>query len=201
MMKPAPVAHSLLALAAILPLSGCISFSPKPPHRLMVLTPANPLQAGPPRTAGDAQAVAVAPIAAIPSLATPRIMVADGSAGIAYIAKDRWAAPPNVLFRALLAETITARTGRIVPDARLIAVTPDTRLSGQLSAFGLDAPGQAAVVTFDASITRAGRDQVEYRRFTTRVPTASHEGEAVAAAINQAANTVAADVADWIGTR
>jgi cholesterol transport system auxiliary component len=190
---------ALLALAATLPLAGCISIGPKPPARLMVLTPATPLAAGPARTAGDAQAVAVAAISAIPSLATPRIMVSDGTAGVAYIAKERWAAAPSVLFRGLLAETITQRTGRVVADPRIQAVTPDTRLSGQLSAFGLDAPGMTAVVTFDATIVRSGREQIDYRRFQARVPVTSQDGSAVGTALNQAANQVAAEVADWIG--
>jgi cholesterol transport system auxiliary component len=191
--------HTLLALAVALPLAGCISFGPEPPDRLMVLTATNALPAGPARTAGDAQAVAIAPISAVPALVPPRILVSDGTAGVAYIAKDRWAAAPAILFRGLLAETVTARTGRVVPDPRLQAVTPDTRLSGQLTAFGLDAPGMAAVVVFDATIARSGRDQIDYRRFSARVPVSAQDGATVAAAINQAANQVAGDVADWVG--
>jgi cholesterol transport system auxiliary component len=188
-----------LVLAAALPLAGCISIGPKAPDHVLVLTPASPVQAGPARTATDAQAVTVAPLSAIPSLGTPRIMVANGAAGVAYVVKDRWAAPPAALFRGLLAETITARTGRVVPDPRVQSITPETRLSGQLTAFGLDAPSNAAVVTFDAILARAGRDQVEYRRFTARVPVGSQDGPTVGAAVNQAANQVAAEAADWIG--
>ena len=42
MMKPR---LSLLILAAALPLAGCISFSPKPPPRLMALSATTPLPA------------------------------------------------------------------------------------------------------------------------------------------------------------
>jgi cholesterol transport system auxiliary component len=191
--------HAFLALAATLPLAGCISFGPKPPERLMVLTATSPVEAGPARSAGDAQAIAVAPISAVPAIMPPRIMVSDGTSGVAYIAKERWAAAPPILFRGLLAETITARTGRVVPDPRIQAVTPDTRLSGQLSAFGLDAQGMAVVVTFDGTIARSGREQIDYRRFTARVPVTAQDGPTVGAAINQAANQVAAEVADWVG--
>jgi cholesterol transport system auxiliary component len=190
----------LLALAALLPLGGCISFGPKPPARLMVLTPTEPVAAGPARTASDAQAIMVATLSSIPSLATPRIMVADGTAGVAYIEGERWAANPTILFRGLLAETITARTGRLVPDPRLLAVQPDTRLAGQLTAFGLDVPSGSAIVTLDATISRSGSDQVVFRRFTARAPIAAQDGATVAAAVNQAANDVARQVADWVGS-
>ena len=79
------------------------------------------------------------------------------------------------------------------------AVQPDTRLAGQLSAFGLDAPGSAVIVIFDATLSHSGNDQIQSRRFAARVPVASEHPQAVAAALNQAANQVAGEVADWIG--
>ncbi|WP_294393416.1 ABC-type transport auxiliary lipoprotein family protein [uncultured Sphingomonas sp.] len=193
--------YTFLALAAALPLSGCISLGPKTPDRLLVLTPASPLAAGPARVAGDAQTVAVAPLTAIPALVTPRVLVSDGTNGIAYLREERWTAAPQILFRSLLAETITARTGRVVPDPRLLAVTPNTRLSGQLSSFGYDAANRTAMVVFDATIVREGSDRLEARRFSASAPVASEEGAVVAAGINQAANQVAAEVADWVGSR
>ena len=89
--------------------------------------------------------------------------------------------------------------GRVVPDPRLLAIQPDTRLSGQLSAFGLDGPGKAVVVTFDGTIARTGSDSIQSRRFSARVPVESEQPDIVAAALNQAANQVAGEVADWIG--
>ena len=190
---------ALLAALAALPLSGCISFSPKPPPRLMSLTATTPLTAGPAITTADNRAVAVAPLSAIPQLATQRVLVTDGPTAIAYLKGGLWATQPALLFRSLLAETITVRTGRVVPDPRLLAIQPDTRLSGQLSAFGLDGPGLAVVVTFDGTIAHSGATTIQSRRFTARVPVASEQPDVVASALNQAANQVAGEVADWIG--
>lgn len=190
---------SLLILAAALPLAGCISLSPKPPPSLMALSATTPLAAGQTRTTDDKKAVSVAMPSALPALATQRVLVTDGPTAVAYLKGGLWAAPPAALFRSLLSETITVKTGRVVPDPRLLSAQPNTKLSGQLSAFGLDGPGMAVVVTFDAALTRAGSDQLEARRFTARVPVAAEEPAAVAAALNRAANQVAGDVADWVG--
>lgn len=190
---------SLLILAAALPLAGCISLSPKPPASLMALSATTPLAAGQTRITDDSRAVSVMLPSSVPALATQRVLVTDGATAIAYLKGGLWAAPPASLFRSLLAETITVKTGRVVPDPRLLAAQPNTRLSGQLSAFGLDGPGFAAVVTFDGAITRAGSDKLESRRFSARVPVTSEQPTVVAAAMNQAANQVAGEVADWIG--
>jgi cholesterol transport system auxiliary component len=192
-------AFALLGLLAVLPLSGCISFGQKPPPRLMALTPASPLAPGTAITTGDDKAVQIARLGAIPALSTQRVLVTDGPTAIAYLKGGLWAAQPTDLFRGLLSETITTRTGRVVTDPRLLQVQPDTRLAGQLSAFGLDAPGNAVIVTFDATLSHSGNDQIQSRRFSARVPVASEQPQSVAAALNQAANQVAGEVADWIG--
>lgn len=190
---------ALTAALATLPLAGCISFGPKPPPSLMTLSATTPLEAGAARTTTDKGAVAVATPSVIPSLATQRVMVTSGATQVAYLKGALWAAPPAQLFRQLLSETITARTGRVVPDPRLLAAQPDTRLSGQLSVFGLDGPGRAVVVTFDGAIVRTGSDQLLTRRFTARVPVSAEDEASVGAAVNQAANQVAGEVADWVG--
>ena len=189
----------LIPAAAALPLAGCVSFGPKPPPTLMALSATTPLTAGPARTTIDKSAVAVAVPTVIPALATTRVMVAAGPNAVAYLKDAAWSAPPGQLFRSLLAETITVRTGRVVPDPRLLATQPDTRVSGQLSAFGLDGAGMAVLVTFDGAISRTGSDQLQTRRFSARVPVSAEDSASVAAAINQAANQVAGEVADWVG--
>jgi len=188
----------LLAIAT-LPLAGCISFGPKPPPRLMALSATTPLAAGPAITTGDAKAVQIARLSAIPALGTQRVLVTDGATAIAYLKGGLWSAQPTELFRGLLAETITVKTGRVVTEPRLLQIQPNTRLAGQISAFGLDGPGNAVVVTFDATMAHEGSDQIQSRRFSARLPVASQQPEAVAAALNQAANQVAGEVADWIG--
>ncbi|WP_404710986.1 ABC-type transport auxiliary lipoprotein family protein [Sphingomonas sp. MMS24-J13] len=190
---------SLLAVAAALSLAGCVNLSPKPPANLMALSATTPLAAGPTRITDDKAAISIAPLTAISSLANTRVLVTNGPTAMAYLKGGAWTAPPAGLFRSLLAETITVRTGRVVPEPRQQAVQPNTRLFGQLSAFGLDGPGFAAVVTFDASIARTGSDKLEARRFSARVPVTSEDPMTVSTAINQAANQVAAEVADWVG--
>ncbi len=192
-------ALALLIAAAALPLSGCISFGAKPPPRLMALTATTPIAPGTAITSGDARAVSIVPLSAVPPLLTQRVLVTDGPTALAYLKGGLWAAQPTELFRGLLSETITARTGRIVTDARTLQIQPDTRIAGQLSAFGLDGPGNAVVVTFDATRAHSGDGQLQSRRFSTRLPVTSQQPEVVAVALNQAANQVAGEVADWIG--
>ena len=193
-------ALALLAVAAAtLPLSGCISLSPKPPARLMTLAATTPLAAGTAITTGDKEAVQIARLSAIPALQTQRVLVTDGATAIAYLKDGLWSAQPTELFRGLLAETITVRTGRVVTEPRQLQIQPDTKLAGQISAFGLDGPGRSVTVTFDAALSHDGSDQIQSRRFSAHLPVASEQPEAIAAALNQAANQVAGEVADWIG--
>ncbi|UAK24787.1 ABC-type transport auxiliary lipoprotein family protein [Sphingomonas nostoxanthinifaciens] len=188
-----------LALIAALPLAGCVRFGAKPPASLMTLAATQPLAPGNAISTDDAHAVAVMPLSAVAVLGTQRVLVTDGATEVAYLKGGLWAAAPAVLFRSLVAETITTRTGRVVPGPRMLQSQPDTRLSGQVSSFGLDGPGHAAVVTFDAALTREGSPTLQSRRFSARVPVTVEDPAHVATAINQAANQVAAEVADWIG--
>ena len=199
-MMPGFRARLILSACAALPLAGCISLGPKTPPMLMTLTATTPLPAGPGIATTDKRAVAIADVSVIPSLATQRVMVTDGPTGVAYLKGGLWAAGPGQLFRQLLAETIMVKTGRVVPSPRQLAIQPDTRLSGQLSTFGLDGPGMAVVVTFDAALTRSGSDTLQSRRFTARVPVSAEDAPSVATALNQAANQVAGEVADWVGS-
>ena len=64
--------------------------------------------------------------------------------------------------------------------------------------FGIDAATRQAVVTFDAALTRAGKTKVEKRRFEARVPVATIDATTSGTALNQAANQVAVEVAQWV---
>jgi cholesterol transport system auxiliary component len=191
----------LLVAAAAFPLllSGCVSLGPKPPKTLISLQASTPVKPGAAHTADDAHAVAVTIPNVQPALATQRVMVQDGPTSVAYIPDAAWAANPGLLFRNLLAETIEGTTGRFVPDQRNTGSQPDTRLSGQLLAFGIDAPARMAVVTFDGVISKTGSGQFRTRRFSAQVPIGKVDGPSAAVAINQAANQVAAEVAAWVG--
>jgi len=185
-----------LAVMAALALSGCISFGAKPPDRLLTLTPAQTVAPGTAQTIGTGEAITVLWPSIPADLNTNRIPVQATPTSLAYVKDAQWTEAPNRLFARLLGETIEARTGHAVLSGRQFAIDPGTRVSGQLLRFGVDASPQQAVVVFDAVMAR-GTD-IRTRRFEARVPVTEIEAQAVGAALNQAANQVAAEVADWV---
>ena len=186
-----------LALAAALALSGCLSFGAKPPPTLMRLTSdAQPGTTS--RTAGAGEAITVVPPSVPAELQTPRVPVRTGATQVAYVKDAQWVEAPNILFARLLSSTIAGRTGRVVLDPKQFTFDPGQRLTGTLQAFGLDADTNEAVLVYDAAISR-GKDSVETRRFEARVPVAALDAANAPAALNQAANQVATQVAAWVG--
>jgi len=192
-MKANVLAPALLSLT----LGGCLSFGEKPPSSLLTLTPATPIAVGQTQT-GTAGTVTIATPAIPQEIATLRVPVRASDTSIAYVKDTRWVEPPNRLFSRLVSDAVTTRTGRMVVGDRLMG-EPGARLSGELRSFGIDAPSSSAVVTFDGALSRAGGGEAEKRRFEARVPLSTIDATTVGPAINQAANQVAAEVADWIG--
>ena len=192
-------ARSLVSLAVALPLAACVSFGGKVPNSLLTLTSTATVPADTAKSAADGQAVVVIPPSAPATLSTLRVPVQASATEVAYLKDAQWTDTPSRMFRGLLAETIAARTGRVVLDVRQYSVAPGLKLSGGLKAFGLDHPSGNAVVIYDATLARKGKDELEMRRFEARVPVAAEEAGPVGAALNQAANQVATQVADWIG--
>lgn len=188
----------LFAAGAALTLSGCISFGSKPPPFLLRLTPAQEQPAGTARTASAGQAITVVLPIVSQELMTPRVPVHSGANQVAYLKDAQWVEMPNALFSRLVSETIAVRTGRVVLDPRQFSLDPGVRLTGTLQSFGLDADRMEAVVVYDAALAR-GADAVQTRRFVARAPLAAIDAASAAAALNQAANQVAGDVAAWIG--
>jgi cholesterol transport system auxiliary component len=188
----------LLAFGAALALSGCISFGAKPPPFLLRLTPPQEAPAGTARTAAAGQAMTVALPIVSQELMTPRVPVHSGANQVAYLKDAQWVEMPNALFSRLVSETIAVKTGRVVLDPRQFSLDPGTRLTGTLQSFGLDADHMEAVVVYDAALARGG-GSVETRRFAARAPVAAIDAPSAAAALNQAANQVAAEVAAWVG--
>ena len=187
----------LIALLA-LPLAGCISFGSKPPESLLTLTPSSTVAAGAMRTSGAGQAVTVVVPTAPAAIATNRVPVYNGATNLAYVKEALWVDSPARLFQRLVSETVAARTGRVVLDIRQYTADPGVRVSGTLINFGIDPAGPNAVVTYDAVLARADGG-VQTQRFESRVPIAVVDANAAGAGLNQAANAVAADVADWVG--
>lgn len=184
--------------AALVLLSGCVSLGPKPPKELIGLSSDAKVAAGQSKTVSDKEAISVALPALPPQLRNNRIAVQSG-ATFAYLSKSAWVDAPNHMFRAVLAETIEAKTGRFVPDNRNPAITPDTRLGGTLLAFQLLGGRGQVLVVFDATLSKSGSDQIRARRFEATAPVGEEEPAGVSSALNRAANAVASDVADWVG--
>ena len=198
-MTPHRLAPLALALAlTALPLAGCISFGAKPPPSLLNLTATSALAVGAAQQAPSASTITIATPAVPQEIASLRVPVHATATTIAYLKDALWVEPPNRLFGRLLGDTITARTGRVVVGTRMLA-DPGATMNGDLRNFGVDAASSSAVVTYDAALTRQSGGPLEKRRFEARVPVAAVEPGAVGIALNQAANQVAGEVADWVG--
>ena len=184
-----------LTCAATLALAGC-GLGGKTPDLLLNLTPAVSVPAAA-RTASAENAITVVRPTLPQALDTTRVPVMEGQT-VTYLKDAFWVDTPDNLFRRLLSETIGAQTGRVVLDPLQFSFNPGNRLTGQLQHFGLDATRMEAVVTYDAALAR-GAEAVATRRFEARVPVSAANRNAVAPALNAAANQVAAEVAAWVG--
>ncbi|WP_445326744.1 ABC-type transport auxiliary lipoprotein family protein [Sphingobium sp. AN558] len=188
-----------LALAAVLALPGCISFGAKPPAQLLSLSAEQKVAPGATRTGGAS--LIVADPEAPKMLDTVRVPVQVSPTSVAYVTKVQWADTPRHLFQQVLAETIAASGSRIVLDPGQYSGTPGQRLMGSLVAFGMDAPSNSAVVTFDAILAGPAGVVIAKQRFTASVPVGGPiDATTVGVPLNAAANRVAAEVAAWVAT-
>jgi cholesterol transport system auxiliary component len=189
----------LLPVAAALSLGGCITFGAKPPPSLLTLESASSVPASETRSSANAQTITIAVPAVSQALATTRVPVQSSNTSLAYVKDAIWVELPARLFARLTADTVAAKTGRVVLSTAQSFSDPGARLSGELRNFGVDAATSEAVVTFDAALIRTNGNVVEKRRFEARVRVDTITAGPVARGINQAANQVAAEVADWVG--
>ena len=190
---------TLLCLAAMLPLAACIRFGAEPPPSLMTLSAQTAVPVGQEQDSGAAKSITIQVPAVPQALASGRVPVQVSPTSIAYIKDAQWSEPPARLFARLMSDTVAARTGRVVLSTSQSVSDPGARLNGELRAFGVEEATREAVVTFDAALTRVGQSTVEKRRFEARVPVTAIDAQNAGPAINQAANQVAVQVADWIG--
>jgi cholesterol transport system auxiliary component len=188
-----------LALPAVLALSAC--FGGRAPSELLTLTSAEARPAATPRTAGQGEAITVAVPTLPQALRTTRIPVYVNETTIQYLEDAVWVEQPGALFARLLGETIAVRTGRVVLDPSQYSHDPGTRITGTLVKFGLDPNQMQVVIVYDAAMARGGpTGGVVTNRFEARLPVAEATRAAVAPALNQAANQLAAEVAAWVGS-
>jgi cholesterol transport system auxiliary component len=126
-----------------------------------------------------------------------RVPVTVSDTELAYLQEAFWVEKPARLFRRLVGETIRARGNAMVIDGDDTATLATVTLRGTLMDMGYDAAASAALVRFDA--VRLDNDgKVVTRRFEARETGVPAETRAVGAALNVAANRVAAEVADWM---
>lgn len=183
-------------LAAFLALAGCISIGEDPPPTLFTLTP-SPAQSQT-EIAGTAQnALIVEQPSTSQRLAVTRVPVQIDASNVAYLQDAQWVERPSRLMQALIAETLRARTGRVVFEGDDADAMGATSLSGRLLEMGYDARDGSVVVRFDALLHREGEETVA-RRFESRIPNVAPQANAVGPALNVAANDVADQIAAWI---
>jgi cholesterol transport system auxiliary component len=170
----------------------------KPPATLVTLTPeaADPGQIA--RSAAAGQAVTIAAPAVGRELGTVRVPVQVNPTDVQYIANLQLVDTPSRLFAALVSETVRRTTNRVVLDPQQTSLDPGVVVSGQLQRFGYDAASGQVIVQYDASLSAAGANRVQTRRFTATAP-ADGTAATVGPALNRAANQVALEVAKWIG--
>ena len=180
-------------------LAGCISFGKDPPPVLLNLTAESRVAPGTLQSGPASTALLVEEPEVPQKLATNRVPVDSGPTSVAYLKGAHWVDKPAPLMQQLLAETLSARSGRLVLTDYEAAGKAREHLVGTLVEFGLDARNMEAVATYDATLLTRG-EPVGKRRFEARVPVAKAESELVGRALNEAANRIAADVVTWLGT-
>ena len=187
----------MVALPFILSLGACVSFGGKAPASMLVLTADNVMSAGTARTATAADALVIQTPEVPRKLDTNRVPVQIDASSIAYLKDAFWADKPARLMQLLLVETVSAKSGNLVLNEVDAGGKATRILSGSLLEFGIDAATNEAVVVYDAVKIMRG-NATEKRRFESRRPVAAVEAAPTGAALNAAANDVAAQVAAWI---
>lgn len=187
----------LAAIASLAALSGCISLGSEPPEQLLTLTPSATIPAGGSAEGEVSAALAVQVPSVTQRLNVTRVPVTTSDSSLAYLQEAFWVEKPAQLFRNVLAETIRAKGNRMVVSGGELEFVARTQLSGQLVDMGYDATTGNAVVRYDA-VLEMPDGTIRTRRFEESVP-ALPEANDVGAALNQAANTVADQVAEWVG--
>ncbi|HET9356100.1 MAG TPA: ABC-type transport auxiliary lipoprotein family protein [Sphingomicrobium sp.] len=185
----------LIALGA----SGCALLGgAKAPKNLITLSATAPSPGPIARSGNAAETVTVEDPIVAKEIRTTRVAAQTGSTVIAYIKDLTLIDTPDKLFKNLLAETILRTTNRVVLDPKQSSLDPGLLVSGRLTDFGYEGGQGTVLVRYDAALSVAGGTRVDTRRFEARAP-ADGTAATVGPALNQAANEVAAQVAQWVG--
>lgn len=187
----------LLPTCAALALAACFGGG-KVPATLLTLTP----QAAPPATLARAATAGEAVTIELPAIPQEldqvRVPVLESPGRVTYVQDLQYVDTPDRLFQQLLTETVKRTTSRVVLGPSQAALDPGLRVTGTLERFGYDVASGQVIVIYDAALSTAGGGRVETRRFQATAP-ADGTAATVGPAINQAANAVALQAAQWIG--
>ena len=186
----------LLAFALVLPLGGCLGLGGKVPPTLLNLTADHAAAAGSGSSGTYRSAIAVLDPVAEMRVDVTRVPVQVDDTTVAYLKGALWVERPSHLFRHLMAETLRARGKQLVVEGD--SGTAALKLGGRLIDMGYDARTGSAVVRYEA-IKERSNGAIETKRFESVVGGVVAQPGPVGVALNQAANTVAGQVADWIG--
>ena len=188
----------VFALLPAMLLAGCISFGAEAPDRLLTLTPTASAPAGSATSGELSSALAITEPSTAQRLNVTRVPVMTSSSALAYLEDAFWVEKPARLFQRVLSETIRARGNRLVVGGGELEYAAPTQLGGELVAMDYDAASASVVVRFDA-VLQMPSGQILTQRFESVVSGVAPDAIAVGPALNQAANDVAMQVAEWVG--
>ena len=193
-----PFKSILIGIGACLAVSGCVSFGNKSEATALLTLTANASVADGTSRSGERKDALVVLLPETPrKLDTARIPVQVDASSVAYLKGAVWADKPAKLWQELLAETIAARTNRLVLNNFDAGGKEQSQLSGVLMEFGIDAATNEVVIIFDA-VKHMDSKSVEKKRFAIRRSVPAIEAKAAGDALNEAANQLADEVTDWI---
>lgn len=193
-----PLSSALLIAALSGCLAACVSFGAKAPPSLLVLTATNSVQSGAVQSGATSDALIILQPEVPQKINTNRVPVQIDNSSIAYLKDAVWADKPARMMQMLLMETVSAKTGRLVLNEVDAGGKAQQFLTGSLIEFGIDASSMEALVVYDAVKLVRGQ-VVDKKRFEARSPVVSVEAAPAGAALNQAANNVAVEIAAWVG--
>ena len=193
-----PLRNSLCLMMATASLAACVSFGAKAPPTLLVLTASSAVQNGATKSGSPADALIILQPEASRKIDTNRVPVQIDASNIAYLKDALWADKPARMMQILLMETIASKTGRLVLNEVDAGGKAQQYLSGSLIEFGVDSASMQAVVVYDAVKLVRGQ-VVEKKRFEAREAVTAIEPGPTGSALNRAANTIASEMAAWVG--
>ena len=186
-----------ILMGSSLLLAGCVSLGSKAPPSLLVLTSAATVDDGTANIGAQKDALIVLAPLVPRKLDTNRVPVQISSSSLAYLKDAVWADKPARLMQQLLMETIAAKNNRLVLNEADAGGQAQEFLSGNLIEFGVDARRNEAIIIYDAVKIVRG-EAVKKQRFAVRKPVSLIEPVPVSAALNLAANEIAAEISIWI---